>query len=1429
MCPVSCIFIHTGIPVVLHFLSGMRNLSHAGFPAFSLRRSYKQQAATMAETKAFMEAEMDKAFQEALKYDTHPSYRARINIIGHSGAGKTSLTRRLLGQNFHPKQESTDGIETHRIEFDLGESSGGSCVWRETEFRTEEQNPVKGVLRLWDFGGQTEFYVTHHMFLDADAINIIVMDISKPLKEKLSKDWDGKLYAGVPQTPEEFLCYWLRTIEATTAQKQREPNVVLIFTHLDLIPLAQSQSQSQYFAHEVRKILAEANLPQIGKNNMHFVSNRSGSERDFNILRLKLQQLMTSLPDWGMKIPLGWTKLELDMKTVLQTRHSLPKMTCAEVKQLAEKLLMSEEELESVLTFLHSKGDIIWFPDSGLRHVITLDPQWLVDMFKILITSEEFLHKRCLRGEALQLLQHGTVTFGALQKYWVGHDAEFLANLLYRFNLILLIRNMEAKDRMFLVPCMLPHPNNPVHLLKTKPFSHMALIFKSKYQSAYGVLLPIGTLAKLITVCSKRYQLREEHLSDMFASFEMQQGLILTIQQPHGSTITASIWCLPSELQENPLSLLLETWESVRETLTQCRVPLSPRFELLCPHWRHSDTSCDTVKVEEVAAASVLEHPSLQPVHHTCACHEEALSPTQFLGIKHGMSTVILQIPWNSMLGEIGRTKWIFMYKCLRMNIVHIISSTRCWKPTAVIKLMHICFFLERHKKLFFLSFLDFSTDAASIARAFQEACSQENTRPSYRARINIIGHSGAGKTSLTRRLLEKEFVEKHQSTDGIETHRIEFDLHSNEWSKVDLDIEKLSQPFKQRVLEKREELSNEYPKFTPLDLFGPEESNVGENITADVTERSTEAPNLSDDTVEYENEQVPEVKEEFIKELAAVQEIPASPHDQTAKPVKGVLRLWDFGGQTEFYATHHMFLDSNAINIIVLDSSKPFRDPLLQKQQKHGTKVERKEFVGVPSTHQDFLCYWMRSIYTNTEKESKRGETKENPKIIIVLTHQDEAKEGEQFLSNVKKTLEKLKQLPEVDGIHFVNNKTGSEEDFCKLRGELQKKIINLSSWGEKRPVTWLQLEADMRKQLNKGTQEHANYLKLETVESMARQYNMSFDTVILFLCFLHSKGDVVFYPDQILRDVVTLEPQWLINVFKKLITAEEFIMKRLKSEDAFLENVELTAKVCELVMTGKVKRTTLDALWEGEKNVTFLVELLEMFGLIVPMRCDKGEDQKFIVPSMLAQQKMGDWHKAEFAQNLTLVYRSMHTSKFEDLFPLDTFPNLIAACTKQPQSWSVWECGLLSFRHVSFDISEGVVLTLTQSHRSTISAAIRFNPTQHEKNPMNIILEVRAALASMLSANGVPPPSPSSPTHIICPHWSLSDYHICTVEVTEKQGLTPGRNTLQPVKQMCACHSRELKEYDFNQFQPLQDDFVRVPMVSTSLLCQWQTVLRK
>ncbi len=666
-------------------------------------------------------AKISRAFLEACQHGTHPSHRARINIIGHSGAGKTSLTRRLLGQKFQEKEESTDGIETHRIEFDLevddkekhswleahlnitdlvrefsehvftrvaeiggsrpegasdsaeAESSKHLAVRTETSppeehiaafvvkpgvveklevlhnqkneseqaAKTEDGKLAKAILRLWDFGGQTEFYATHHMFLDADAINIIVMDISKVLVSEVDPEKDD-LTTGIPNTPEEFLCYWLRSVEAKVEEGKIQPTVLIILTHKDLIPSKLCDDYIAIFKKDIHNIIRKNHLASISPDKIFVVDNKADSDGSFNDLRYHLKESLEQQPTWGEDRPIRWLKLEADMKEITdkKTQKPVKHLTLEEVRELSRESGMEREELEACLSYLNSKGDIVWFPDEGVRDVITLDPQWLVDVFKVLITPAKFANKRSFRHDIASLLDSGIMSFSCLEKLWVGNDVRFLAEMLQKFGLILPFGEGEGKNKKFCVPCMLPQKS--VHSTDQTVLQEMKQSYRSEHRSSHDALFPLGTFARLVTACSKVWPIREDEcLSYTSAIFTISTELLLALTQTHGSSITVSIWCDLAALEQNPLNMVMSTREAISSRLAACRIPAASHCELLCPHWAPGDAHFHMVKVtvkEELASkAAILAHIAcgLSPDDTTCICHSRSLNADIFTAGKY--------------------------------------------------------------------------------------------------------------------------------------------------------------------------------------------------------------------------------------------------------------------------------------------------------------------------------------------------------------------------------------------------------------------------------------------------------------------------------------------------------------------------------------------------------------------------------------------------------------------------------------------------------------------------------------------------------------------------------------------------------------------------------------------------------------------------
>lgn len=86
----------------------------------------------------------------------------KVLLVGEGAAGKTSLVKRLLGQDFDKDESQTHGININ--------------TWKITVDKTK----IK--VRLWDFGGQEIMHATHQFFLSKRSLYILVLDGRKDEK-----------------------------------------------------------------------------------------------------------------------------------------------------------------------------------------------------------------------------------------------------------------------------------------------------------------------------------------------------------------------------------------------------------------------------------------------------------------------------------------------------------------------------------------------------------------------------------------------------------------------------------------------------------------------------------------------------------------------------------------------------------------------------------------------------------------------------------------------------------------------------------------------------------------------------------------------------------------------------------------------------------------------------------------------------------------------------------------------------------------------------------------------------------------------------------------------------------------------------------------------------------------------------------------------
>ena len=117
---------------------------------------------------------------------------------------------------------------------------------------------------------------------------------------------------------------------------------------------------------------------------------------------------------------------------------------------------------------------------------------------------------------------------------------------------------------------------------------------------------------------------------------------------------------------------------------------------------------------------------------------------------------------------------------------------------------------------------------------AYQLAC-QEDTVEVFDACLNLVGHCGAGKTSLATRLMDKEFNPDVQNTEGISIHLVKSIFKKNEqkmakWDETYLDSSSYIKDFSRAVLTRLKSTKLRRRRATPNQMVAAKSAKRSSN-----------------------------------------------------------------------------------------------------------------------------------------------------------------------------------------------------------------------------------------------------------------------------------------------------------------------------------------------------------------------------------------------------------------------------------------------------------------------------------------------------------------------------------------------------------------------------------------------------------------------
>ena len=617
-----------------------------------------------------------------------------------------------------------------------------------------------------------------------------------------------------------------------------------------------------------------------------------------------------------------------------------------------------------------------------------------------------------------------------------------------------------------------------------------------------------------------------------------------------------------------------------------------------------------------------------------------------------------------------------------------------------------------------FLTQLEVSSNDFVVNETFHQIL-RNGVEENYHIRVMLVGNEGVGKSTLLRRLLRKPVkIKTYNSTNGIDVHihSCNVDIETGEWcfdetretdanwvghlwrylggaaeSKLRNETAEKSRGFHMRVAKMlKNQRTFEQIKNAPGPVSvkmvrdtGRETENeniVGSNIqtTANDVGDDVSKTDVSKNCDDFEEALVTPVHRSLDNDDIDAIITKTKSLDPLKERPKARVDFYDFAGQLVFHASHPTFLSPRAIYIMTFDMNN-FNNERKTRiiEEKHTSMFISQGYRG-SVTDMDSIFFWLNILYMCAASKGNIY-----PHVVLVGTHADKLPKANRDDIAAKCFREircsvadsPLKHILS-DKEYVVDNTKKGDPCFAQLQSEIFKLARLQPHWGEPTPSRWLPLEREIQSAKDSG-------LKVISIGQVRKlnsglEVNIPEDTELeMFLQFLHDTGEILYFNEPTLRDYVVLDPVWLIDALKAVITADQFAIRSPKQADKW-------KRFCE---TGIINQSTIIAIFKENtddpalfKNYEHILRLMEKFLFIaspidIPSSLeDTGgtntkKDVEYIVPSMVQKQIDTKLTTSPEGLSSTTVFCLVSRNNF---LPSAVFHKLLAKCISK---WQVVE----------------------------------------------------------------------------------------------------------------------------------------------------------
>ena len=158
-------------------------------------------------------------------------------------------------------------------------------------------------------------------------------------------------------------------------------------------------------------------------------------------LRQRLLDAAFEHPNWGQHMPTQFVPLELQLAKQSSEGKKVLSMTELEIiNRKNDNMSLTTAQLDTFLKIVHSLGKLIHFDDEDLREYVIVDPAYLIEVLRSIVTQKLLWPKReALRKIFERLSTTGIINRSDLRRVWEQTDfmhicpyKEYMINILVR-------------------------------------------------------------------------------------------------------------------------------------------------------------------------------------------------------------------------------------------------------------------------------------------------------------------------------------------------------------------------------------------------------------------------------------------------------------------------------------------------------------------------------------------------------------------------------------------------------------------------------------------------------------------------------------------------------------------------------------------------------------------------------------------------------------------------------------------------------------------------------------------------------------------------------------------------------------------------------------------------------------------------------------